>query len=168
MKKIFVLFTLAALLSFGYAESVKKDLPSSWQNCTLDGLSYSSPFAYMTAGEIFDETNLITKEDVKTGGTFGVLTGYKVMPEFEAAIFAYELKTVANKAGIEGQINKIADILVTIMFSPEDGYAIVYELEVLQASTGMTKTFTYDNYIYDSKIMAGALEPFLKMMVKSE
>ena len=40
MKKIFVLFTLAALFSFGYAESVKKDLPASWQNCTLDGLSY--------------------------------------------------------------------------------------------------------------------------------
>ncbi|MBP5452817.1 MAG: hypothetical protein J6Y16_11325 [Treponema sp.] len=165
-KKLVVLLTMAVLCSLCFARSVRKEMPASWQRCTIDGFSYSSPFALKTAGEIFDESNLITREDVKNGGTYGVLCDFAIMPDESAAIFAYEVWVVGNKPGKVGQINKIADVYITVGFLPEYDSAFIYELEVLQMSTGLTTTYTYDGYIRDSEMMAYGTEPFLKMMIK--
>ncbi len=165
-KNFFVLLVVAAFCSFGFAKSVKRELPASWQNCVLDGFSYSSPFYDKTVGEIFDENNLITKENARNGGTFGKLIDFVVKPDSDFAIFDYELWVVANKSGMEGQLRKIGDVSITLVFLPEYETAVIYEVETSQASTGMTKTFTYDGYSYDEEMMAHAAESFMKMMIK--
>ncbi|MEE3314179.1 MAG: hypothetical protein VZR56_08485 [Treponema sp.] len=167
-KKSLVLFALVALCSVCYARSAKNILPVSWQDCILEGFPSSSPLSSMTAGDIFGEEKLITKEDVKNGGTYGVLTDYELLLDCDGAIFWYELWAVSNKTGMVGKSKKISDICITVLFFPIDESAIIYELEVHQVSTGMTKTFTYDGYIYDSEMMASAVDPILRMMVRTE
>ncbi|MBO4320729.1 MAG: hypothetical protein J5857_09715 [Treponema sp.] len=167
-KRIIVLIALAALCSVCFARSVKSEMPASWQECIIDGFSYSSPFYGRTAGEIFDENNLITKEDVKGGGTFGVLEDLDIFPEQGFAMFGYTLWTVANKKGMEGELHEIAYIILLVGFMPEYEAAIIYEFDVLQVSTGIETKKTWDGRSYDNEVMAYAAEAFLKMMVKVE